>query len=271
LERVVCTERINSEVRAHAETSQFAAHGKAIQCNFSLSSFHQFYFFILLDKNVEPEYPERHSPCHLVFEKTGVEVIAASYKTTDQQVPCDLVLQAFCTSESTLSDLLGEDELLLSPTIKLISSTRLDGMLEVCIPHSANMVLSCQKWNVILKEFVNNKWVAMNGKEGQGIKNFISKSNHVRFETDHLSTFAIVGKYDNSSLSVLKRMKIAAFCSETKVGEDLRMRLYCFDDCEWSFEVRFLLLRFSASFHLNVCQKLRCDILSLLRNFNHRG
>lgn len=151
-------------------------------------------------------------------------------------MPCDLVLQA--TSVSALPGLLEGDELLLSPAIKLISSTRLSGILEVRIPHGANMILSCQNWNIILKEVSNDRWVAMNQTDRQRIRNFVPKSNHVRFETDHLSTLAIVGKYDKSSLTVYKRMKIAAFCSDTSVGEDLLMRLYCFDDCEWSFEVR---------------------------------
>ena len=164
-------------------------------------------------------------------------------------MPCDLALQAFDASESVESTPLEEEEVLLSPAIKLMSSTRLNGMLEVCIPHCANMVLSCQKWNIILKELQHNKWVPIRDTEGQGIKHFVPKTNHARFDTDHFSTFAIVGKYDQSSLAVFKRMKVAAFCADTKVGEDLMIRLYCFDDCEWSFEVRYLLPRFSELLH----------------------
>lgn len=193
-------------------------------------------------KNAEPEYPGRHNQDHAVFEKTGVEVLASrlSSRTTGKQVPCDLALQALYGSESTESDLLEEDELLLSPILTLMSSTRLNELLELRIPHSANMVLSCKNWTVILKETLNSaKWasVAETGKkEGQGIKNFVTKSNYVRFDTDHLSTFAIVGKYNRSSLSVLKRMKLAAFSTDAKVGEDVSIRIYCFDDCEWSLE-----------------------------------
>ena len=205
---------------------------------------------MLVEKNAEPEYPGRHNQVHAVFEKTGVEVLASrlSSRTTGKQVPCDLALQALYGSESTESDLLEEDELLLSPILTLMSSTRLNELLELRIPHSANMVLSCKNWTVILKETLNSaKWasVAETGKkEGQGIKNFVTKSNYVRFDTDHLSTFAIVGKYNRSSLSVLKRMKLAAFSTDAKVGHDVSIRIYCFDDCEWSLEVRqFLLLR----------------------------
>lgn len=193
-------------------------------------------------KNAEPEYPGRHNQDHAVFEKTGVEVLASrlSSRTTGKQVPCDLALQALYGSESTESDLLEEDELLLSPILTLMSSTRLNELLELRIPHSANMVLSCKNWTVILKEKLNSaKWatVAVTGKkEGQGIKNFVTNSNHVRFDTDHLSTFAIVGKYHKSSLSVLKRMKLAAFSTDAKIGEDVSIRIYCFDDCEWSLE-----------------------------------
>lgn len=181
-----------------------------------------------------PEHPERLTPGLVLFKKTGVEVIAGNYRNNEQQVPCDLVLEAVPFSAS---DVLEEDELLLSPAIKLISSTRLNGTLEIRVPHAANIILSCQQWNIILKEFRDNKWWAVTQTEGQGIINFVPKSNHVRFHTDHPSTFAIVGKYDKSSPFVFKRMKIAAFCSDTKVGEDLLMRVYCFDDCEWSFEV----------------------------------
>lgn len=163
-------------------------------------------------------------------------MIAANYKTTGQHVPCDLMLQATSTFES---DLLEENELVLGPTITLFSNTRLTGSLEVRIPHGANMILSGQKWKVILKEYRDKKWKTVSQTESQGIKSFVLKSNHVRFSTDHLSTFVIVGRYDKTSLSVFKRMKIAAFCSATTVGKALRMRLYCFDDCEWSFEVPF--------------------------------
>ena len=99
------------------------------------------------------------------------------------------------------------------------------------------MILTGQKWNIILKEYLNNRWVTVSQTEnvtGQGIKNIVCKSNHVRFKTDHLSTFKVVGRFDKSSLSVFKRMKVAAFCTDTRVGQDLVMRLYCFDDCEWS-------------------------------------
>ena len=205
---------------------------------------------MLVEKNAEPEYPRRHNQDHAVFEKTGVEVLASrlSSQTTGKQVPCDLALQALYGSESTESDLLEEDELLLSPILTLMSSTRLNELLELRIPHSANMVLSCKNWTVILKEKLNSaKWASVaetDKKEAQGIKNFVTNSNHVRFDTDHLSTFAIVGKYHKSSLSVLKRMKLAAFSTDAKVGEDVSIRIYCFDDCEWSLEVRqFLLLR----------------------------
>lgn len=175
-----------------------------------------------------------------------MEVLASrnSSRPTGKQerVPCHLALQALYASESAVSDLLEDDELLLSPILILTSSTRLNELLELRIPHSANVVLTCQKWTVILKETLNSaKWVSVaetGKKDGQGIKNFVTKSNHVRFDTDHLSTFAIVGKYRKSSLSVFKRMKVATFASDAKVGEDLLLRVYCFDDCEWSLEVR---------------------------------
>ena len=181
------------------------------------------------------EYPVQHSAGHVIFEKTGVEVIAAGQCT----VPGDLLLQA--SSESELSGLLEEDELPLSPEIKLISSvSKLSGRLQIWIPHGANMVLTGQKWNIILKECWNNRWVTVSQNRNstvQAINNIVCKSNHVRFNTDHLSTFKVVGTFDKSSTSVFKRMKVAAFCTDTRIGEDLVMRLYCFDDCEWSFEV----------------------------------
>lgn len=194
--------------------------------------------YFLDTKKVEAEYPIRHNPGHVVFEKTGVEVLTLdSSKPTLQDVPGDLALQA--TSDCLdMPGFLEDGELPLSPTIKFICS-KLDGPLEVQIPHGANMVLSSKKWKVILKEFLNNEWVVVNDVEGKGIKEFVPKSNHVRFETDHLSTFAVVGYADKHSLSLFKRMKVMAFCSETRAGEDLVVRVYCFDDCEWSFEVSF--------------------------------
>lgn len=199
--------------------------------------------FPIANENLLCDYPVQHSAGHVVFEKTGVEVIGAdSFTPSDQcTVPNDLVIQA--NSELELSGHLEEDELPLSPGVKLISSvSKLNGQLEVWIPHGANMVLAGQKWNIVLKKYQNNRWVTVSQNEnftGQGIRNIVCKSNHVRFKTDHLSTFQVVGRFDKSSLSVFKRMKVAAFCTDTRVGEDLVMRLYCFDDCEWSFEVCF--------------------------------
>ena len=98
------------------------------------------------------------------------------------------------------------------------------------------MILSRSKWKVILKTLLNNRWVTVS-QNGQGIHSFSPKSNHVSFETDRLSAFVIVGKLQDHSLPAFKRMKVAAFCSETSIGKDLTVRVYCFDDCEYSFEV----------------------------------
>ena len=204
---------------------------------------------------MQAEYPVQQNPGHVIFEKTGVEVIApGSVKSTTQHLPSDLVLQA--TSNSTQPGFLEEGEMALSPAIVFTSSsTKLDGPLEVQIPHGANMVLSHKEWSIILKEFLNSKWVSV-GQSGvserQGIKNFVPRSNHVSFETDHLSTFAVVGKLNKHSLSAFKRMKLAAFCSETSCGEDLAVRLYCFDDCEYTLEVCIIHSQLSPS----LCQLL---------------
>ena len=186
-------------------------------------------------KNVVSECPLHQDPGHLVFEKTGVEVIALeSKKSTTQHLPPYLALQA--TSNSALSGFLEEGETALSPVITFLLTTKLHRPLEVQIPHGANMVLSHNEWSIILKEVLNNKWVSVS-QSGRGIKNFVPRSNHVRFETDHLTKFVVVGKPHKHSFSALKRMKVAAFCSDTSTGEDLIIRLYCFDDCEYSFEV----------------------------------
>lgn len=190
-------------------------------------------------KDVESEYPIQHNPGHVVFEKTGVELISLNKNKSDlQHVPCDMFLQAISDCLD-MPGFLEDGELPLSPIIKFISSIKLDGPLKVQIPHGANMVLSSRKWKIILKEFLNNKWVVVSDVGGHGIEEFIPKSNHVSFKTDHLSTFAVVGYCDKNSLAAFKRMKVMAFCSDTGVGEDLVVRLYCFDDCEWSFEVSF--------------------------------
>ncbi|XP_068702753.1 uncharacterized protein [Montipora foliosa] len=184
-------------------------------------------------RDVDSEYPNWIALGHVVFNRTGVEILATDFETDGQvKVLRDLYLQAQSPSE-----ILEEDELLLSPEIKLTASnSRFSGRLEVRIPHGANMILSCPKWNVFLKELRNNKWKATNQTEENGIRKFVSESNHVRFLTEHLSTYVIVGKYDRSSPSMFKRMKIAAFCSETEGGEDIRIRIHFFDDCEWSYE-----------------------------------
>ncbi|PFX12046.1 uncharacterized protein LOC111318904 isoform X2 [Stylophora pistillata] len=189
-------------------------------------------------KRVEWEYPKRHGQGHVVFEKTGVEaVVLDSSKSTLKHVPSDLVLHA-TSDELGLPGLLEDDEFPLSPAIQLtcISKSKLTGPLELQIPHGANMVLSSNKWKVVLKELKNGKWVVLSYVKGSGIEEFLPKSNHVSFETDHFATFAVVGHCKEQSLPVFKRMKVMAFCSDTRVGEDLVVRLYCFDDCEWSFE-----------------------------------
>ncbi|XP_022798274.1 uncharacterized protein LOC111336429 isoform X2 [Stylophora pistillata] len=187
-------------------------------------------------EGIDWEHPRRHCPGHVVFEKSGVEaVILDSSKSTQQHVPSDLVLHAK-SDELVLPGLLKDDEFPLSPAIQLNSRSKLTGPLELQIPHGLNMVLSSNKCKVILKQLKNDEWVNVSYVKGSGIREFLPKSNYVSFETDHFATFAVVGRYTERSLAVFKRMKVMAFCNDTKVGEDLFMRLYCFDDCEWSFE-----------------------------------
>ena len=210
----------------------------------SLDSFHHFKLFTsnietlvntgiqLSDTSkVESEIPAEKKPGHVLFEKTGVEVIA---KPTDQPLPSQLALQA--ASHSTKPGFLEKEEIQLSPVIKFIASITTEKLLEVKIPHGANMILSSAKWHFVVKELVNNVWVT-GRQSGKGIQNLVPKSNYISFETNHLSTFVVTGKLENFSLQAFKRMKVAAFCSETSIGEDLILRLYCFDDCEYSFEV----------------------------------
>ena len=152
-----------------------------------------------------------------------------------QELPLDLKVLAQIPSKS---EILAEDELLLSPTIKLMCTrTQPNGKLEVRIPHVANMILSSPKWNIILKELgQNGKWKAIEQSDENGISKVLSECNHVKFFTDHISTFVIVGKYYRFSLSMFKRMKIAAFCGKPQ-GDGLSIKLHIFDDCECSFEV----------------------------------
>ena len=191
------------------------------------------------------EYPVQQSTDHIVFQKTGVEVmevkVANGLTLTNIWMPGNVMLQAY--TETMLPDHLQEDELPLSPVYKFVSSAvKLDRSLEVWIPHGANIVLTGENWSIILKEYQNDSWLTV-GQTSKSIKtqeskNFVCKSNHVRFKTDHLSTFKVTGKFETSrSTLAVKRMKVVAFCSETKVGEELVVRLYCFDDCEWSLEV----------------------------------
>ena len=217
-------------------------------------------------------------PCvHVVLEQSGVKILTTNDKISvkQQDMPRDLKLLAE-SPPNNYSEILAEDELLLSPVIRLTASRLwLNGKLEVHIPHVANMTLSSPTWNIILKElgqngnwqamyqsdrdgiwklvsgsnhvqsFVdqgqNGKWKAMKQSDKNGIWKFVSESNHVKFFTDHLSTFVIVGRYDRSSLSSFKCMKIAAFCGEPK-GNCLSLKVYFFDDCDWSYEVLFILL-----------------------------
>ena len=155
------------------------------------------------------------------------------------------------------SEVLAEDELLLSPTIKLMGTrTQPNGKLEVRIPHVANMILSSPKWNIILKELgQNGKWQAMKQSDENENWKFFPENNHVKFFTDYLSTFAIVGKYDRSSLSMFKRMKIAAFCGKPQ-EDGLSIMLHIFDDCEWSYEVLFYFSSFCFLFFFQSCLKM---------------
>ena len=211
------------------------------------------------------------------LEQSGVKVLTTNDKISGKQqnMPRDLKLLTESPSNN-YSEILAEDELLLSPVIKLIASRSwLNGKLEVHIPHVANMILSFPTWNIILKELGqngkwqamyqsdrngiwklvlgsnhvksfadhghNSKWQARKQSDENGIWEFVSESNHVKFFTDHMSSFVIVGRYDRSSISSFKRMNIAAFCGEPK-GNCLSVRIDFFDDCDWSYEVLFILL-----------------------------
>ena len=198
-------------------------------------------FYFVGSKEAELECPKQHSPGHMVFEKTGVEVVSLdNNRSTLQHLPRDLVLHA--TPEGLdLPGFLEDDEFPLSPAFIFISKNQLLEPLELQIPHGANMVLSPNKWKIILKELKNDEWVVsyVKGSKSCGIKEFLPKNNHVSFKTHYFATFAVVGHCEEQSLPVFKRMKVMAFCNDTRVGEDLVVRLYCFDDCEWSFEVSF--------------------------------
>ena len=212
-------------------------------------------------KNVVPEYPERQTPGHVISEKTGVEVIAlGSTKSTSQHLPRDLALQA--TSNSAMPGFLEEGEIALSPAITFCLTTKLDRPVEVLIPHGANMILSPKEWSILLKEFRKEGWVnvSLRVTGGHGVKNFVAKSNHVSFETDRLSTFAVVGKLLQHSETAFKRMKVVAFCSETSIGEDLHVRVYCFDDCEYSFEVGFGIGHFRVAVNLIMKARLSAKL-----------
>ena len=219
------------------------------------------------------------------LEQSGVKVLTTNDKISGKQqdMPRDLKLLTESPSNN-YSEILAGDELLLSPVIRLIASrSRLNGKLEVHIPHVANMILSFPTWNIILKELGQNgkwqamyqsdqngiwklvsgsnhdqsfadqgqsgKWKAMKQSDENGIWEFVSESNHVKFFTDHLSAFVIVSRCDRSSLSLFKRMKTAAFCGEPQ-GNCLSVKVYFFDDCDWSYKVLIfvlLLLFFSMS------------------------
>lgn len=220
------------------------------------------------------------------LEQSGVKVLTTNDKISGKQhnMPRDLKLLTESPSNNS-SEILAEDELLLSPVIRLIASrSRLNGKLEVHIPHVANMILSSPTWNIFLKELgqngkwqamyqsdrngiwklvsgsnhyqsfadhgQNGRWKAMKQSDENGIWEFVSESSHVKFFTDHLSAFAVVGRCDRASLSLFKCMKIAAFCGEPKEN-CLSVKVNFFDDCVWSKEVLlFLLLLFFSSFNL---------------------
>ena len=151
-----------------------------------------------------------------------------------------LCLQA-CASESSQACRLDEGELLLSPIMNFVPNSKAETAVKVQIPHSANIILSPKGWFITLKEFYSNHWFTASGTdyfENQRVHMFAVNSNHVEFETSNLSTFAVVGTYDCSAAPVIKRMNTAAFCNEPTAGEAVCVRVYCFDDCEWSYEVR---------------------------------
>ena len=211
------------------------------------------------------------------LEQSGVKVLTTNDKIPGKQQDMPRDLELLLESPSNhYSEILAKDELLLSPEIRLTASRLwLNGKLEVHIPHVANMTLSFPTWNIILKELgqngkwqamyqsdrdgiwkldsrnnhdqsfadhgQNGKWKAMKQSDENRIWEFVSESNHVKFFTNHLSTFVIVGRYDRSSISSFKRMKIAAFCGEPK-GNCLSVKVYFFDDCDWSYKVLFILL-----------------------------
>ena len=65
-------------------------------------------------ESVTPEYPVRKSPGHMIFKKTGVEVLASA-DGMKSVLPNDLILRA--SSNSTEPGFLEEGEISLSPAI----------------------------------------------------------------------------------------------------------------------------------------------------------
>ena len=121
------------------------------------------------------------------LEQSGVKVLTTNDKISGKQqnMPRDLKLLTESPSNN-YSEILAGDELLLSPVIRLIASrSRLNGKLEVHIPHVANMILSFPTWNIILKELgQNGKWQAMYKSDRNEIWKLVSRNNHDQSFTD---------------------------------------------------------------------------------------
>ena len=122
------------------------------------------------------------------LEQSGVKVLTTNDKISgkQQEMPRDLKLQAESPSNNNSSEILAEDELLLSPVIRLVASRLwLNGKHEVHIPHVANMILSSPTWNIILKELgQNGKWQAMYKSDRNEIWKLDSRNNHDQSFTD---------------------------------------------------------------------------------------
>ena len=109
-------------------------------------------FYFVGSKEAELECPKQHSPGHMVFEKTGVEVVSLdNNRSALQHLPRDLVLHA-TPERLDLPGLLEDDEFPLSPAFIFILKNQLRESVELQIPHGANMVLSSKKWKIIFAQ-----------------------------------------------------------------------------------------------------------------------
>lgn len=194
---------------------------------------------------------ERPSPSStpdlITFTKSGVKIKCAD-PDVDKSI-LDMVSVEVCTgtSNSNLFPKLKENEVLLSPVIKLHNGGyNLHHPVRLNLFHSALVEgEEIENWSIIVlksnksdENYSSSEWTNLTD-----LKDIVVERGWVEFSENDFTSYVTVGMPGQDKKLSKKRMCCAVFGnSEPRLGIPYSINLYLIDDCEPTYQVSIILL-----------------------------